>query len=61
MGEFWAHLCLANFCICGRFVFNIFGSCFYIVICIYTGEEVSIDKQVACEECPRWLKMTEVA
>ena len=26
-----------------------------------TGEEVSIDKQVACEECPRWLKMTEVA
>ena len=25
------------------------------------GEEVSIDKQVACEECPRWLKMTEVA
>ena len=24
-------------------------------------EEVSIDKQVACEECPRWLKMTEVA
>ena len=21
-----------------------------------TGEEVSIDKQVACEECPRWLK-----
>ena len=27
----------------------------------YTGEEVSIDKQVACEECPRWLKMTEVA
>ena len=39
-----------------------------IVICIMnrgtslnTGEEVSIDKQVACEECPRWLKMTEVA
>ena len=28
---------------------------------LYTGEEVSIDKQVACEECPRWLKMTEVA
>ena len=28
---------------------------------IITGEEVSIDKQVACEECPRWLKMTEVA
>ena len=28
---------------------------------VYTGEEVSIDKQVACEECPRWLKMTEVA
>ena len=27
---------------------------------IFTGEEVSIDKQVACEECPR-LKMTEVA
>ena len=27
----------------------------------FTGEEVSIDKQVACEECPRWLKMTEVA
>ena len=26
-----------------------------------TGEEVSIDKQVVCEECPRWLKMTEVA
>ena len=26
-----------------------------------TGEEVSVDKQVACEECPRWLKMTEVA
>ena len=26
-----------------------------------TGEEVSIDKQVACEECPRWLKTTEVA
>ena len=22
---------------------------------------VFIDKQVACEECPRWLKMTEVA
>ena len=28
---------------------------------LITGEEVSIDKQVACEECPRWLKMTEVA
>ena len=28
---------------------------------VITGEEVSIDKQVACEECPRWLKMTEVA
>ena len=28
---------------------------------LFTGEEVSIDKQVACEECPRWLKMTEVA
>ena len=28
---------------------------------IVTGEEVSIDNQVACEECPRWLKMTEVA
>ena len=27
---------------------------------VYTGEEVSIDKQVACEECPRWPKMTEV-
>ena len=26
-----------------------------------TGEEASIDKQVACEECPMWLKMTEVA
>ena len=29
--------------------------------CLFTGEEVSIDKQVAFEECPRWLKMTEVA
>ena len=28
---------------------------------LITGEEVSIDRQVACEECPRWLKMTEVA
>ena len=27
----------------------------------YTGEEVSIDKQVACEKCRRWLVMTEVA
>ena len=32
-----------------------------LVIGGITGEEVSIDKQVACEECPRWLKMTEVA
>ena len=32
--------------------------CLWITI---TGEEVSIDKQVACEECPRWLKRTEVA
>ena len=31
------------------------------VLHVLTGEEVSIDKQVACEECPRWLKMTEVA
>ena len=30
-------------------------------VTVITGEEVSIDKQVACEECPRWLKMTEVA
>ena len=29
--------------------------------CTVTGEEMFIDKQVACEECPRWLKMTEVA
>ena len=42
-------------CVC----YPLFG---IIVICnIITGEEVSIDKQVACEECPRWLKMTEVA
>ena len=34
---------------------------FGILVYIITGEEVSIDKQVACEECPRWLKMTEVA
>ena len=32
-----------------------------MIIDMITGEEVSIDKQVACEECPRWLKMTEVA
>ena len=32
-----------------------------IIFNLNTGEEVSIDKQVACEECPRWLKMTEVA
>ena len=37
--------------------------CWDLVPVVYysTGEEVSIDKQVACEECPRWLKMTEVA
>ena len=34
---------------------------FIFFIHMNTGEEVSIDKQVACEECPRWLKMTEVA
>ena len=34
-----------------------FGTLFSIT----AGEEMSIDKQVACEECPRWLKMTEVA
>ena len=33
----------------------------YSINLISTGEEVSIDKQVACEECPRWLKMTGVA
>ena len=33
----------------------------YVTSTADTGEEVSIDKEVACEECPRWLKMTEVA
>ena len=33
----------------------------YVGISLFTGEEVSIDKQVACEECPRWLKISEVA
>ena len=43
------------------FVCNYFPSHPISTNCMSTGEEVSIDKQVACEECPRWLKMTEVA
>ena len=45
-------------------LYNQYIICFIqliISLCDFTGEEVSIDKQVACEECPRWLKMTEVA
>ena len=25
----------------------------FVLNIVFTGEEVSIDKQVACEECPR--------
>ena len=28
---------------------------------INTGEEASIDKQVGCAECPRWLVIIDVA
>ena len=44
---------------CGYFRRLVFGN--LLRFSHITGEEVSIDKQVACEECPRWLKMTEVA
>ena len=46
-------------------VFHIMTNFFVVMAYLwhddFTGEEVSIDKQVACEECPRWPKMTEVA